>query len=100
MVVIDRIVNHLVVVEAIATEVGIVGIEDILIGTLLHHEAIARIGVVGREVEEEQEVTTTEGKYLVAIVVPNLNYALLLETFVFLENLEHCLVEVAEVMEA
>ena len=100
MVVIDRIVNHLVVVEAIATEIGIVGIEDILIGSLLHHEAIARIGVVGREVEEEQEVTTTEGKYLVAIVVPNLNYALLLETLVFLENLEHCLVEVAEVMEA
>jgi len=87
--VIYGVVGHLVIVEAIAAKVGIVGIEDILVGTLFHHEAVAGIGIVWAEIEEEVQVATTEGKYLVTIVVPYLYDILLFEASVLLEYLKH-----------
>jgi len=92
--VIDGVVNHLVVVEAVASEVGIVRIENVLVGALLDHETVVGIGVVGAEVEEEQQVAATEGKHLVAVVVPYLYDILFLEALMLLGQFKHCCIEI------
>ena len=96
----DGVVNHLVVVESIAAESGIVCIEKVLVGTRFHHEAITGIGVARAEVKEEEEIATTEGKHLVAIVVPDFHDILLLEASVLLEHLQHSSIEITKVVEA
>ena len=90
MVVVDGIVDEFVIVEAVSAKVGIVCIQDVLVSALLYHKAVVAIRVVRTEVEEEQEVATTESKHLVAVVVPYLDHILLLETLIFLEHFEHC----------
>ena len=98
--VVHGVVDELVIVEAIAAEVRVVGVEDVLVGSLFDHESIACVAVAWAEVEEEVEVSATEGEDLVAVVVPYLHDILLLEAAVLLEHLEHGCVEVAEIVEA
>lgn len=89
MVVVNGIVDEFVIVEAVAAKVGIVRIEDVLVSTLLNHEAVVAIRVARTEVKEEEKVAATESKHLITIVVPYLYYILLLEALMFLEHLEH-----------
>ena len=42
--------------------------QDVLVGTLLHHEAVVAVAAEWREVEEEEEVSAAEGKHLIPVL--------------------------------
>ena len=60
-----------VIVESLSAELDIISIEQILVSSSLHHEAIVGITAEWAEVEEEQQLATLECKHLVAVVVPD-----------------------------
>ena len=98
MVVIDGVVDEFIIIESIATKLDRIGVEEVLVGTLLHHEAIACVTVVRAEIEEEKQVSTANCKHLVSIVVPDFCHCLFLEALELLEELNHGLIEVAQIV--
>ena len=81
---------------AVAAEFGLVGRHDADIFARGGKNAVAVIGVDGREVEHEHEVAAHECQHLVGVFFPKFHNRSLLEVFDAADGADHCVVEVVE----
>ena len=98
-VVVGEVANG-IIIEPMTAEFDGVGVQQHLIGTLTHHEAVACVAAIVAEVEDEEEFAALIGQHLIAVVRPNFGDGCLLDILLQLQDFQHLAVEVSEVVVA
>ena len=87
-------VAEAVIIQSVSAECRRGSVQNHVVGSLRHHEAVIRIRTGIAEVKDKYEVITAIGQYLVAIVMPDFRHGRFLDIFLLADNIQHRLVEV------
>ena len=89
---------HRVVGQTVAAIDRVVGVEHGTVAALQHPEAIITETLRRIEIEDEQQSSTCEGKYLIGVIVPNFLNGGEVECRQTADRFQHVMVEIAQEM--
>ena len=87
---------HRVVGQTVAAIDGIIGVEHGTVTSLQHSEAIIAKALRRIEIEDEQQSSTCEGKYLIGVIVPNFLNGGEVECRQTADRFQHVMVKIAQ----